>query len=367
MRIAIFGASGFVGSNIAHHLARNPAYETRLFDLEERKLALRFENESYDFEPVSIANGNPRVDEIVSESDLVFDLAAYVHPAMFLARPLDVVQLNFFDCLNVVEACVRHRKRLIHFSTSEVYGKAHGSSDPFREDTTDLVLGPVGKTRWIYSCAKQLLDRMIHAHGEEHGLDYTLVRPFNFVGPLMDKYSREWRHDDNPRVFANFMSALVYGRPLQLVEGGRSRRCFTHIDDAVAAIQAIIDHPEAMSRQVVNVGNPENETTIRGLAELMSARYRAVCPAGPAPRILDVAARDFYGDGYEDCDRRLPDISKLRAIGSVPPAGAGGNGAFVDGLFPAASQTSGRHSGRLTMLVPRHHRMRRVAVIARPR
>ncbi|NKX44001.1 NAD-dependent epimerase/dehydratase family protein [Roseicyclus persicicus] len=321
MKIAMFGASGFVGSNLAHHLSRDTAHEVRLFDLEERKLALRFENAAYSFEPLSIADGNPRVDEIVAESDLVVDLAAHVHPAMFLNRPLDVVQLNLFDCLTVVRACVRHRKRLLHFSTSEVYGKAHGSAEPFREDHTDLVLGPVGKTRWIYSCAKQLLDRMIHAHGEEHGLDYTLVRPFNFVGPLMDKFSRDWSRDDNPRVFANFMSSLVYDRPLQLVDGGRSRRCFTYIDDAVSALRAIIDAPEAMNRQVVNIGNPANETSIRDLAELMVRHYRRLCPGAPVPAIVDVPSATFYGEGYEDCDRRLPDISKLRAIGWSPRFG----------------------------------------------
>lgn len=318
MKIAIFGASGFVGSNLAHHLAKSERDQVGLFDIEDRKLALRFENASYAFEKVDISDPSSRVDEIVASSDLVFDLAAYVHPAMFMARPLDVVQLNFFDCLNVIRACVKHQKRLIHFSTSEVYGKAHGSAEPFREDETDLILGPIGKTRWIYSCAKQLLDRMIHAYGEEHGLDYTLVRPFNFVGPLMDKYSREWRHDDNPRVFANFISSLVYGRPLQLVDGGQSRRCFTHIDDAVSALQAIIDHPEEMSRQIVNVGNPGNETTIRGLAEQMAAVFREVSPQGPTPRIVDVPASAFYGEAYEDCDRRLPDISKLQAIGWRP-------------------------------------------------
>ena len=318
MKISLFGASGFVGSNLARHLADTGAHEVRLFDLEDRKLRLRFENTAYAFEPLDIATDTARIDEIVAESDLVFDLAAFVHPAMFLQKPLDVVQLNLFDCLNVIRACVRHDTRLIHFSTSEVYGKAYGSDAPFREDETDLVLGPVGKQRWIYSCAKQLLDRMIHAHGVQDGLRYTLVRPFNFMGPLMDRYTREWSRDDNPRVFANFMSALVYGRPLQLVDGGHARRCFTDIDDAVSALLAIVDHPEEMNRQIVNIGNPANEISIRGLAEMMAARYAALHPDKPAPRIVDVPATRFYGDGYEDCDRRLPDITKLKSIGWTP-------------------------------------------------
>lgn len=237
---------------------------------------------------------------------------------MFMSKPLDVVQLNLFDCLGVIRACVRHRTRLIHFSTSEVYGKANGSDNPFDEDTSDLVLGPIRNQRWIYSTAKQLLDRMIFAYGQEHGLDYTLVRPFNFVGPLMDKYSKVWSRNDNPRVFANFMSSLVYDRPLQLVDGGKSRRCFTYIDDAVSALQAIVDHPVETNRQIINIGNPANEISICGLAELMVARYRKLLPEKAVPRIVDVPSMKFYGTGYEDCDRRMPRIDKLRALGWEP-------------------------------------------------
>lgn len=318
MKISLFGASGFIGSNLARRLTQEGSHEVRLFDLEDRKLRLRFENSDYAFETLDISRNTDRIDEIVADSDLVFDLAAHVHPAMFMQNPLDVVQLNLFDCLNVIRACVRHDTRLIHFSTSEVYGKANGSDEPFVEDQTDLVLGPVSKQRWIYSCAKQLLDRMIHAHGLQDGLRYTLVRPFNFVGPMMDKYAKEWRFDDNPRVFANFMSALVYQRPLQLVDGGRARRCFTDIEDAVSALLAIVDHPDAMNRQIVNVGNPANETTIRGLAERMVKRYAQLHPERPQPVIKDVPSETFYGQGYEDCDRRLPDISKMTAIGWAP-------------------------------------------------
>lgn len=318
MKISLFGASGFIGSNLARRLSQDGQHEVRLFDLDDRKLRLRFENSDYAFEKLDISHELDRIDAVVADSDLVFDLAAYVHPAMFMQNPLDVVQLNLFDCLNVIRACVRHDTRLIHFSTSEVYGKANNSDAPFREDHSDLVLGPVAKQRWIYSCAKQLLDRMIHAHGEQDGLRYTLVRPFNFVGPMIDKFSKEWRFDDNPRVFANFMSSLVYRRPLQLVDGGQARRCFTDIEDAVSALLAIVDHPDEINRQIVNVGNPRNETTIRGLAERMASRYAALNLGAGAPQIVDVLSARFYGDGYEDCDRRLPDISKMQSIGWSP-------------------------------------------------
>jgi UDP-apiose/xylose synthase len=321
MKIALFGASGFVGSNLAYRLSRNPSYQLTLCDLEDAKLRLRFENENFTFEPLDISQDVSRIDEIVSDADLVFDLAAYVHPAMFLRQPLDVVKLNFFDCLNVINSCVRHKTRLIHFSTSEVYGKTGGSTEPFKEDETDCILGPIANQRWIYSCAKQLLDRMIYAHGVQHGLEYTLVRPFNFIGPLMDRFMREWRFDDNPRVLANFLSALVYNRDLRLVDGGHSRRCFTFIEDATAALEAIVENPGPMARQIVNVGNPANEISIRGLAERMADIYVSEFEPSASPRITEVSSETFYGEGYEDCDRRMPDISKLTAIGWAPRFG----------------------------------------------
>lgn len=321
MKICLFGASGFIGSNLAICLSEGGQHQVTLCDIDDAKLRLRFENTPFSYEKVDISKDTDRVDELVQASDLVFDLAAFVHPAMFMTRPLDVVRLNFFDCLNVIQACVRHKKRLIHFSTSEVYGKTGGSDAPFKENETDLILGPIQNQRWIYSCAKQLLDRMIYAYGEEHGLNYTLIRPFNFVGPLMDKYAKVWDRTDNPRVFANFMSALVYDRPLQLVDGGRNRRCFTYIDDAISALEAIVAHPQEMNRQIVNVGNPRNESTIADLAKSMADLYVKHFDPSATPVIETVASSDFYGKGYEDCDRRMPDISKLRSIGWEPQYG----------------------------------------------
>jgi len=321
LKISLFGASGFVGSNLALRLSETGQHEVHLCDIEDKKLRLRFENTPFRYENLDISKDTDRIDEIVRDSDLVFDLAAFVHPAMFVSNPLEVVKLNFFDCLNVIQSCVRNKTRLIHFSTSEVYGKTGGSMEPFKEEETDLILGPIQNQRWIYSCAKQLLDRMIYAYGVDHGLNYTLIRPFNFVGPLMDKFSKDWDRSDNPRVFANFMSSLVYGRPLQLVDGGQNLRCFTYIDDAISALLAIVDHPDEMNRQIVNVGNPANETSIADMAKLMSNLYVQHFDAAAVPTIETVSSSDFYGKGYEDCDRRLPDISKLRSIGWEPKVG----------------------------------------------
>ena len=121
-----------------------------------------------------------------------------------------------------------------------------------------------------------------------------------------------------PRLLANFTSALVYDRPMMVVDGGRNRRCVTPVDDAVAALQAIVDHPAQTSRQIVNVGNPATETTIADLARMMSDTTSTTSLFSARPRIETVDSQDFHGQGYKDCDRWMPDISKLRAIGWKP-------------------------------------------------
>ena len=163
-----------------------------------------------------------------------------------------------------------------------------------------------------------MLDRIIHAHGRTGALDYVIVRPFNVVGPLMDDVVPHWTREDNPRVLANFMSALIYNRPIQLVNGGRSRRCFTYIDDAVSALELLIRHRKDVNKQIVNIGNPANETTIADLATRLVGIYRTHCDPTAKGAIETVSSEDFYGPGYEDSDRRVPDIAKLKRLGWAP-------------------------------------------------
>jgi UDP-apiose/xylose synthase len=220
--------------------------------------------------------------------------------------------------------------RLVYFSTSEVYGRTAaslaGRSDDaesclLREDQSPFILGPVQAQRWSYACAKQLIERVIYASGREQGLNYTIVRPFNFIGPRMD-FIPGIDGEGIPRVLACFLGALIEGKPLRLVDGGRNRRCFTWINDAMDACMRILERPEAAKNQVFNIGNPANETTIAGLADLMIRLWQRLVPgAGPCAS-EEISAQDFYGPGYEDSDRRLPDISKaVRLLGWEPKTG----------------------------------------------
>lgn len=131
------------------------------------------------------------------------------------------------DC---IKFCVKHQKHLIHFSTCEVYGRTLSSyglpaSDPVNfildEETTPMIMGPVSAQRWCYACAKQLVERLIYAHGTENGLKFTIIRPYNWIGPRMDYVPGvDGKDDGQPRVLASFMTALMKGEPLVLVNGG---------------------------------------------------------------------------------------------------------------------------------------------------
>jgi UDP-apiose/xylose synthase len=203
----------------------------------------------------------------------------------------------------------------VYGRTVESYSKSpqECGPSPFHEDTTPLLLGPVGAQRWSYACAKQLLERAIVALYFEKGLDYTIIRPFNFIGPRMD-FIPGIDGEGLPRVVACFMEALFSGKPLKLVDGGKNRRSFTFIDDAIDAIDAIISKPEKSKGQIFNIGNPANEITIEELAVRMKRLFETMTGHTRPIEIVSVPSREFYGEGYEDCDRRIPDIAKARLL-----------------------------------------------------
>ena len=142
------------------------------------------------------------------------------------------------------------------------------TDERFDETTSAMTLGPVAKERWIYANAKQLLDRVIHAYGRS-GLPFTLFRPFNWFGPNLD--SLAGARDGVCRVITQFLGSYLNGVAPVLVDGGRQRRCFTHVDDGVDALLRILQCPEESEGRIFNIGNPTNECSI---AELRAAHPR---------------------------------------------------------------------------------------------
>jgi UDP-apiose/xylose synthase len=327
MKILNLGAGGFIGSHLTQRLLAE-GHQVTAVDLWTDKVSELLDHPRLSFVQQDIRSPDWNLDELIADADLVIDLIAHANPGLYIRIPLEVFHLNFEENLKIAETCVRHRKRLIQFSTCEVYGRTAASlknarvADPddpihatFSEDQSEFILGPVAKHRWIYACAKQLLERVLHAHGLEDGFNYTIIRPFNFIGPKIDFLPAE--KEGIPRVFSFFMEALTNGTEMKLVDGGSHRRCYTYIDDAIECTYRIVQNPGgACDRQIFNIGSPDNEISIRQMAETMREIYAEKFRESdtPLPRIVSVSSQAFYGEGYEDSDRRIPDISKARAL-----------------------------------------------------
>ena len=327
MNILNLGGGGFIGSHLTKRLL-DEGHSVTAVDLWTDKVGELLDHPRLTFVQRDIRSPEFNIDPFVEQADLVIDLIAYANPGLYLRIPIEVFRLNFQENLMIAEACVRHQKRLIQFSTCEVYGRTAATlkharlADPedpihatFSEDESEFILGPVNRHRWIYACSKQLLERVLHAYGLEAGFNYTIVRPFNFIGPKIDFLQSE--QEGIPRVFSFFMDALIRGTTMQLVDGGEQRRCYTYIDDAIEGTYRIVENRGGVcDRQIFNLGSPYNEISIRQLAETMREIYAEQFrdPAIPLPDIVSVPGETFYGKGYDDSNRRIPDIAKARNL-----------------------------------------------------
>jgi UDP-apiose/xylose synthase len=314
-KILLLGAGGFIGSHLVEHLVGRGEHEVIAADISDEKLA-HIDPACFRFVRCDIRHEQTLLESLIIDADLVVDLIAYANPSLYVSSPLAVFELNFLRNLDIARLCVDHGRRLIQYSSAEIYGKA-GRDTLCREDDSESIFGPVEKTRWIYATGKLLLERVLHAYGQAGQLEYTIVRPFNFVGSRID-YLVEANAVGGPRVFPHFMSALLTGGPIRLVDGGRVHRAFTHIADANAAFQTLLDRRVEVRNQIFNIGNPGNNTTIRALAHLMRDLYEELTGDPPLSEVVEISGEQFYGAGYEDGDRLPPDIAKLQRIGWSP-------------------------------------------------
>ena len=291
-------------------------------DLYDNKLAEVASNPRFHFLEGDISINREWIEYHIKKCDVIVPLVAIANPAQYVTDPLRVFELDFEANLPIVRAAVRHRKRLIFPSTSEVYGMcADAEFDPER---SDLVLGPINKPRWIYACAKQLMDRVIHAYGQQDGLDYTLFRPFNCIGSGLDSINTA--KEGSSRVITQFLGHIVRGEPIKLVDGGTQKRAFTYIDDGIDALMKIIENRGSVaSGKIYNIGNPANNLSVRELAERMLAlarQYPEYRESAAAATIVDTTAAEYYGSGYQDVQNRVPRIDNTRAdLGWEPKVG----------------------------------------------
>lgn len=309
LTILIIGINGFIGSALAEPLLAGKRYRVVGVDLRANRLADFADNPRFEFYEKNILKDVAWLDAEVEKSDVIFPLAAIAQPGMYVSHPLKVFELDFEANLAIVKMCVKHKKRIIFPSTSEVYGMC--PDEFFDEETSNFVLGPVTKQRWIYSCCKQMLDRVIFAYGLE-GLSYTLFRPFNWVGPGLDSAGTD---GGASRVVTQFIRNLQTGEPLRVVDGGHQRRCMTDIRDGIDALVRIVANKKgAAEGKIFNIGNPYNEISIADLAERIRELYCEFTGTAMerAAKVVVESGDKFYGTGYQDVVRRKPAIENAR-------------------------------------------------------
>ena len=314
LKIMILGANGFIGSALTSAILRERDWEVYGIDLSDNKLGELPRNARFHFVEGDITINKEWVEYHVKKCDVVMPLVAIANPAQYVTHPLKVFELDFEANVEVVRHCVKYGKRLIFPSTSEVYGMS--ADAVLDEESSPLVYGPINKQRWIYAASKQLLDRVIYAYGVRDGLDYTLFRPFNFIGPNLDNI--EEPKEGSSRVFTQFLSNVLYRRPIKLLDGGRQKRSLTYIDDAIECLLTIIENKDGRaSRGIFNIGNPDNCVSIRELAErtiAIAQEFPELREVARATEIIEVSAGEYYGKYYQDIQVRVPAIEAARRV-----------------------------------------------------
>lgn len=314
MKVLILGVNGFIGNALSKRILSTTDWEVFGLDLANTKLRHSLDHPRFHFVEGDISIHKDWVEYHIKKCDVVLPLVAIATPAAYVSDPLGVFELDFEENLSIIRLCLKYHKRVVFPSTSEVYGMC--ADESFSEEASNFVYGPINKSRWIYACSKQLLDRVINALGAHRGLKFTCFRPFNWIGPKLDDiYAPK---EGSSRVVTQFIVNLLDGEPVRLVDGGRQRRCYTWIEDGIDGLMRIIENEGGRCEgEIFNLGNPDNDCSVRELAMKLADYYRATCQEMPGfrpPRIEDVAAETYYGKGYEDILTRSPSITKAETI-----------------------------------------------------
>jgi len=321
-RILILGVNGFIGHHLSRRILATTDWEVYGMDMQADRIEELLSDKRFRFFEGDITINKEWIEYHIRKSDTVVPLVAIATPATYVKDPLRVFELDFEANLPIVRSCVKYGKRLIFPSTSEVYGMSRDAE--FHPYKTELVLGPIDKTRWIYSCAKQMMDRVIWAYGAQHGLRFTLFRPFNWIGAGLDSISTP--KEGSSRVVTQFLGHLVRGEDIQLVDGGAQRRAFTFIDDGIDALMKILDNPGGVADgKIYNIGNPQNNCSVKELAQMMlelAVGFPEYREAARRVKLVETTSGAYYGKGYQDVQNRSPNIDGTRAdLGWSPTVG----------------------------------------------
>ncbi|NWA24760.1 bifunctional UDP-4-amino-4-deoxy-L-arabinose formyltransferase/UDP-glucuronic acid oxidase ArnA [Pseudomonas gingeri] len=312
-RVLILGVNGFIGNHLSERLLRDDKYEVYGLDIGSDAIERLRSHPNFHFVEGDISIHSEWIEYHIKKCDVVLPLVAIATPIEYTRNPLRVFELDFEENLKLVRYCVKYNKRVIFPSTSEVYGMCQDEN--FDEDTSNLVVGPINKQRWIYSVSKQLLDRVIWAYGAK-GLNFTLFRPFNWMGPRLDRLDSA--RIGSSRAITQLILNLVEGTPIRLFDGGEQKRCFTDIADGIEALARIVDNEnDCCNGQVINIGSPDNEASIRQLGEELLRQFEAHPLRSNFPPFAgfrDVESKAFYGTGYQDVSHRKPSVENAKRL-----------------------------------------------------
>ena len=307
-KVLILGVNGFIGHHLTKRILETTDWDVFGMDMFADKLGEFAGNPRFHFFEGDIMINQEWIEYHVKKCDVVLPLVAIATPATYVQSPLSVFQLDFEANLPIIKWCVKYKKHVVFPSTSEVYGMC--KDEEFDPENSELIYGPINKPRWIYACSKQLLDRVIAAYGQQEGLQYTLFRPFNWIGSGLD--SIHTKKEGSSRVITQFFGHIVRGEPIKLVDGGSQKRAFTYIDDGISALIKIIANQDGIaSGQIYNIGNPKNNYSVRELATMMldlAKDYPEYAEALAKVKVVETTSGEYYGKGYQDVQNRVPKI-----------------------------------------------------------
>jgi UDP-glucose 4-epimerase len=302
MKYLITGGAGFVGSHLADKLHREGHDITVIDDLSTGRYSnvAHLEGQERFQLIIDTVLNDSLMERLIRDTDRVFHMASAVGVKLIMEQPVKTIETIFGGTEVVLKYCSRYRKRVLIPSTSEVYGK--GTTVPFSEED-DVLTGATSKHRWAYACAKALDEFLALAHWKETRLPVVVVRLFNTVGPRQTgQYGM---------VVPNFIKSALKNEPIMIHGDGTQSRCFGHVLDVVEGLAKLTENPQCFG-QVINIGNDE-EVTIQQLAE------RAIKMTNSKSEIKYISYDEAYGEGFEDMQRRVPNLAKANNLIGFKP------------------------------------------------
>jgi UDP-glucose 4-epimerase len=293
----VTGGAGFIGSHLCGELLKKGDKVVAIDNLSTGSLEnIKDFNDDENFEFVNGSILDEKlIDKFAERCDRIFHLAAAVGVKLIVENPLESMRTNIKGSEIVLQMACRYRKQVLVTSTSEIYGK---NKEGHLKENDDRILGSPLKSRWSYSTSKAVDELLAYYYYKDKGIPTVIVRLFNTVGP---------RQTGNyGMVIPTFVSQALKNEPVTIYGTGKQKRCFLHVKDAVDALIKLVETPEARG-DVFNIGS-DQEISIEELAK------KIVSLTGSSSEVTYIPYNEAYEEGFEDMERRIPDISKISGL-----------------------------------------------------